>query len=173
MHHEDEQEQGDGGGNPSQSDAQDHQRAQGELNPRHNARGQLHEPDGIHVIGIDTHGEEKLIIAQMPVAVEVKLGIGGIDKDAAERDAAGQQQEASGAAGEKLIDGIASGHGSRRAELVGQQVIEILLKEAVGDATLRQHGAFAAMRNENRRRAHDVAHVAQRCVFLDGGVDLA
>src|ERR1700722_6806779 len=74
-HRADEQKQKAAGycADYAQTNPRDQKYSQHELKPRQDLRHQLHGGNGQHLVGIDGHGEEELVVAQVPFAREMKF----------------------------------------------------------------------------------------------------
>ena len=67
-------------GDPSHSDSQNQQRANHCFQDRKGSRQDFHGPQRKHVVGIDGHGEEEMVVAEVPTAIEMELGIRGDER---------------------------------------------------------------------------------------------
>ena len=79
---------------PSQAQARDQERSQNRLQTMGRTRAiNFTAHRGQHVVGIDGHGEEELVVAKMPAAVEMKFRVGGYEENQTQSDAPNHEQD--------------------------------------------------------------------------------
>ena len=144
--------------------------------PRQDARHQLRRGDRQQIVGIDGHAKKEVIIAEMPGAGEVQLGVSGDQKHHAERDAPGQSatRRPGGRARRHLRGNRSSGHGmgARPCAVTGAADNRNTFQQFVVHAAAGKRLGLAVRGHEYRGRLIHVALPAERAVAFDGGINI-
>ena len=91
--HEHDEQGADDEPGPSYACSNDQHRAEREFHPRQNPRHPLDDSERQHLVGIDSHGEEEIVIPQVPCAGKVQLGVRRIYENQTEQYSTGDQQK--------------------------------------------------------------------------------